>query len=96
LEDVLFEHSGVAQAAVIGVPDEKWGEIVVAIVQPNDGAELSFEQLHQHCCAKLAKFKVPALWSQTDSLPLNSTGKVEKFVLVDWVRNGQLKAVSVR
>ena len=96
LEDVLFEHSGVAQAAVIGVPDEKWGEIVVAIVQPNDGAELSFEQLHQHCCAKLAKFKVPALWCQTDSLPLNPTGKVEKFVLVDWVRNGQLKAVSVR
>ena len=96
VEDVLFEHSNVAQAAVIGVPDDKWGEIVVAIVQAADGHQLDFEELHQHCRDRLASFKVPALWVPTDSFPLNPTGKVQKFVLIDQVRNGELTTISVR
>jgi len=96
VEDVLFEHPNVAQAAVIGVPDDKWGEIVVAIVQAADGHQLDFEELHQHCRDRLASFKVPALWVPTDSFPLNPTGKVQKFVLIDQVRNGELTTISVR
>lgn len=96
VEDVLFEHPNVAQAAVIGVPDDKWGEIIVAIVQAADGHQLDFEELHQHCRDRLASFKVPALWVPTDSFPLNPTGKVQKFVLIDQVRNGELTTISVR
>lgn len=96
VEDVLFDHSSVAQAAVIGLPDEKWGEIVVAVVQAADGRALDFHDLHQHCRARLAAFKVPVLWCLAKSLPLNPTGKIQKFTLIDWVRDGQLQAVPVR
>lgn len=96
IEDALFEHPFVAQAAVIGIPDDKWGEIVLAVVQAADGQELSFEELFQHCRQRLAKFKVPSLWCKADSFPVNPTGKIQKFVLADWVREGRLTPVSVR
>lgn len=96
IEDVLFEHPSVAQAAVVGVPHEKWGELVLAVIQAADGQTLDFQALHQHCKDRLASFKVPALWCETDSFPLNATGKIQKFVLVDWVKEGRLSPVSVR
>ena len=96
IEDALFEHPAVLQAAVIGVPDEKWGEIVLAVVQPAVGTELRFDELDRHCRERLAPFKVPALWCQTDSFPLNPTGKIQKFTLVDRIREGQLSTCSLR
>jgi len=96
IEDALFEHPAVAQAVVVGVPDEKWGEIVLAVVQPALGTELRFDELDRHCRERLASFKVPALWCQTDSYPLNPTGKIQKFMLVEWVREGRLSPCSVR
>ncbi|MEO7690305.1 MAG: AMP-binding protein [Sphingomonas sp.] len=96
VEDALSEHPSIAQAAVIGVSDEKWGEIVVAVVQATEGAELKFDELHQHCRERLATFKVPALWCRTNAFPLNPTGKIQKFLLVEWVRDGRLEAISVR
>ncbi len=96
VEDALFEHPSVAQAAVIGVPDEKWGELVLAVIQPAEGQELRFEELHHLCRERLASFKVPALWCSIDSFPVNPTGKIQKFMLGDWVREGQLRPVSVR
>lgn len=96
VEDVLFAHPTVAQAAVIGYPDDKWGEIVLAIIQPAEGQQLQFADLHQHCRDRLASFKVPALWVQIDEFPVNPTGKIQKFTLSDWVRDGRLKPVSVR
>lgn len=96
IEDVLFEAPSVAQAAVVGIPDDKWGEIVLAVIQGADGLEPPFEELHQLCRARLASFKVPTLWCRIDSFPLNPTGKIQKFVLIDWVREGKLKPVSLR
>lgn len=96
VEDTLFEHPTVAQAAVIGVPDEKWGEIVVGVVQPAEGQELNFHDLHQYCRDRLASFKVPALWAAIDSFPVNPTGKIQKFALLDWIREKRLVPISVR
>ncbi|MEO8724162.1 MAG: class I adenylate-forming enzyme family protein [Sphingobium sp.] len=96
IEDALFEHPAVAQAAVIGIPHEKWGEIVLAVVQAAHGHKLEFHELQQHCRDRLASFKVPALWSQTDSFPLNPSGKIQKLVLADWVRDGRLEPISLR
>ena len=95
VEDVLFNHPSVSQAAVVGIPHEKWGEIVLAVVQAAEGHELNYEELRQHCRDRLASFKVPAMWCQTDSYPLNPTGKIQKFALVDWVREGRLSPCSV-
>lgn len=96
VEDVLCDHPSVTQTAVIGVPDEKWGEIVVAVVQGAVGHTLDFKQLSQYCRERLASYKVPALWCETDSFPLNATGKIQKFELAAWVRDGRLTPLSVR
>jgi fatty-acyl-CoA synthase len=81
VEDVLYKLPQVAEAAVIGVPDERWGERVVAVVVPKPGESLTFEQVDQHCRQHLAGFKVPKELSLVETLPRNPSGKILKRVL---------------
>lgn len=96
VEDVLMDHDAVGQVSVIGLPDERWGEIVLAVVQPTPGHTLDFKEVDQHCRDRLASFKVPARWCSTDGFPVNATGKIQKFELAAWVRDGKLIPLSVR
>ncbi|WP_181780283.1 class I adenylate-forming enzyme family protein [Pseudonocardia pini] len=84
-EQVLLSHPAVADAYVVGLPDERMGEVGCAWVVPHDGVPApSAEELTRHCAARLARFKVPAavLFCETDELPRTSTGKVRKHLLV--------------
>ena len=81
VEAVLAELSEVAEAAVIGVPDEKWGEVGRAFVIPRAGASLSEAQVITHCAARLAKFKVPVRVVIAESIPRTASGKVQKHLL---------------
>ena len=83
VERVLSLHSDVAACAVIGVPDERWGERVHAIVVPTLGAEPDEKVLIEHCRAELATYKCPRSVEFRDSLPLSAAGKVLKNVLRD-------------
>ena len=78
--EVLLAHPGVAEAAVVGVPDRFWGEVVGAVLRPS-GQALSQTDLIGYCRERLAGFKVPVRWLFTDAFPLTSTGKVRKDVL---------------
>jgi fatty-acyl-CoA synthase len=78
IEDVLFRLSGVADAAVIGVPDEKWGETVKAVIQVKDGATLTEADVRAHCRANLGGFKQPSSVDFIDEIPRNLSGKVLK------------------
>lgn len=82
VEEVLNKHSGVKETAVIGVPDEKWGEAVVAYIVPNGTKEVTDEQLIELCNNNLASFKKPKEIIIVDSLPKSSYGKILKRELV--------------
>ena len=81
VERVIYELPQVREVAVIGMPDERWGEKPVAIVVLADGAALELPDLTDHCRARLAGFKVPKQLIIRDSLPRNPSGKVLKRVL---------------
>ena len=81
VERVIYEMPQVREVAVIGMPDERWGETPVAIVVLGDGATLNFSELTDHCRARLGGFKVPKRLIVRDSLPRNPSGKVLKRVL---------------
>jgi long-chain acyl-CoA synthetase len=76
VEDVLFTHPAVQEAAVIGLPDEYRGEIVKAFVVLKPGLQTTAEELQEHCLAHLAKYKLPATIEFVESLPKSTVGKV--------------------
>jgi acyl-CoA synthetase (AMP-forming)/AMP-acid ligase II len=78
VERVLHAHPHVADCAVIGRPDARLGEIVVAFVQPVAGVELDREALAAHCRAELARYKVPVEWHPVDEFPRNAMRKIVK------------------
>jgi long-chain acyl-CoA synthetase len=80
IEDVVAEVEGVAECAVIGIPDERTGEAVMAYVVTTDDADSGAlpGRIAEHCAARLARFKVPAAIEVVDELPHSATGKVAK------------------
>ncbi len=86
IENAMFSHGGIAQVAVIGIPDERLGEVGMAFVVSKPGAELSEEGLLAWCREKMANYKVPRRVAIVDELPLNASGKVMKFVLRERAR----------
>jgi fatty-acyl-CoA synthase len=78
VEDVLHAHPAIAEAAVIGIPDERWGEVCVAYVVLRPGLDASEEQLLEWCAQRLARFKVPRAFHVIDALPRSGVGKVLK------------------
>jgi fatty-acyl-CoA synthase len=82
IEDALFSHPGVAEAAVVGIPHPTWGEIVAAFVRPaGDTIAPSEQELRTYCRERLAPYKTPEHWIFVDAFPLTASGKIQKFRL---------------
>ncbi|SDM43542.1 Acyl-CoA synthetase (AMP-forming)/AMP-acid ligase II [Streptomyces sp. cf386] len=81
IEDVLVGDPSVLEAAVIGVPDEKWGEVVVAYVQPRPGSTVDPSALQSLCARSLTGFKRPTAFFVVDAIAKNAVGKIDKVSL---------------
>ena len=91
IENVLLEHPDVAEAAVVGVPDPRWGEIVVCFVRLAPGALLDRAALVTHCRERISPQKTPAHWIEVQEWPLTGSGKIQKFVLRDRIVAGDFR-----
>jgi len=81
VEDCLFSHPDVTEVAVIGVPHDKWGETVKALVVPAPGASVTEQDLIDHCRERIAHYKCPTSVEMRDELARTATGKLQKFKL---------------
>ena len=86
IEEVLYKHPSVEAAAVVAMPDEKWGETPCAFVQLKKANHASEEELSQWCRDHMASFKLPRQFYFED-IPKTSTGKIQKFILREQVKN---------
>ena len=95
VENVLYRHSSVRECAVIGAPDETWGEIVIAIVVPKDGQDPSESELIEHCRRLLGNFKCPKrVVMRREPLPLSPAGKIKKDVLREPYWGGRRRRIN--
>ncbi|NND06559.1 MAG: long-chain fatty acid--CoA ligase [Saprospiraceae bacterium] len=81
VERILDAHSDISEAAVVAVPDKKWGETGKAFVVRSSGSELTIDQIIAHCKHRLAAFKIPKYITFVDSIPKNESGKVDRKTL---------------
>jgi fatty-acyl-CoA synthase len=82
VESVLYDHPSIAEVAVIGLPDERWGEAVVAVVTLKPGAPaLTLEELRDFGSTSLARYKLPSRLHFLEALPRTPSGKVLKYQL---------------
>ena len=94
VEDAVFSHPDVAEVAVIGVPDEKWGELVLALVVTTPGATITEDELIAYTKTRLAGYKCPKRIEFRESLARTATGKLQKFKLREPYWSGKDRQVN--
>jgi len=93
IENVLLEHPSVLEVAVVGLPDDKWGEIVACFVRAATADGIDPQDLHTHCRQNMSPQKTPVLWFQVEAFPLTGSGKIRKFELRDRYLAGEYESL---
>jgi fatty-acyl-CoA synthase len=94
IEEFLYTHPAIADAQVIGVPDERYGEIVCAWIVLKPGAELDEQTLDEYCRGKIARFKIPEIVRFVDTFPMTITGKIQKYKMRE-IETGRRATVAI-
>jgi len=83
VEEFLYGHPRIRDVQVIGVPDEKYGEEIMAWIQTEDATAITVEEVKEFCDGQIAHFKIPRYVATTEEFPMTVTGKIQKFKLRD-------------
>ncbi len=89
IENAMQEHRALAEIAVVGIPDDKWGEVVACFMRRAGHETPERDELIAHCRERLSPQKTPTIWIYVDDWPLTGSGKIQKFVLRDQFMEGQ-------
>ncbi|MCX5848175.1 MAG: AMP-binding protein [Deltaproteobacteria bacterium] len=79
IEEFLYRHPKVANVQVVGIPDKKYGELVLAAIQLKNGEKATPEEFTEYCKGKIARHKIPKYWEFVDGYPMTASGKIQKF-----------------
>jgi len=90
VEQLIASHTAVRDVAVVGLPDDKWGEIVAALVVLHDDAALSAADIQRYCADRIGKYKIPKKVLFATELPVTSVGKLDKKAMVEACRSGHI------
>ncbi len=96
LENALMGHDDIVEAAVIGIPDEKWGERPLASVVVREGATLTPAELVEHLSKDFAKWQLPESWAFIDEVPRTSVGKFDKKVIRKWYADHEIEVEKAK
>ena len=95
IEDLLFDHPAIAEVAIVGIPDEKWGEQVGAVVRLREGVDRPDPaELRAWCRERISAHKTPTHWFFVEAYPMTPSGKIQKFVLREQIESGELTPAS--
>lgn len=83
IEEFLHTNPKVKDVYVVGVPDEKYGEQILAVIILKDGRQATEEEMLEYCRGRIARHKIPKYWEFTDDIPMTASGKVQKFKLIE-------------
>ena len=83
IEEFLYGHPRIRDVQVVGVPDARYGEEIMAWVQTEDGGDLTVDEVRAFCAGRIAHYKVPRYVAVTNEFPMTVTGKIQKFQLRD-------------
>jgi len=83
IENLLIEHPDVAEVSVVGIPDDKWGEVIGAFIRTEDNLPLDIDGLRSWCREHLSPQKTPTIWRRVEAFPLTGSGKIQKFRIRD-------------
>jgi fatty-acyl-CoA synthase len=79
IEEFLYKHPKVVNVQVIGIPDKKYGEQVLAAIQLKDTQTATAEEFNEFCKGKIARHKIPKYWEFVDAFPMTASGKIQKY-----------------
>jgi len=92
VEKVLHTHPKIFDAGVVGIPDERWGEVGKAFIVLKPGETMSNGEVFEFLTGRMAKYKIPKYVEYVEELPKTASGKIQKFILKEWHKTGGLKS----
>ena len=95
IENSLLEHPSVSEVAVVGIPDDKWGEVIGCFFRSENDEEIPVRLLHDHCRMHLSPQKTPTIWCRVDGFPMTGSRKIQKFAIRDRFLDGEYESLSL-